>query len=169
MRIKFLPAILIALSILIIASCSQTAGETKITVDLTKAKAEIQALEDGYAAAEKNKDAAGVAAYYSEDAISYNRGEEPSIGKAAITSRLEKRLAADTSGDTNVYKVVDLFADGDLLVEVGSWTSTSPAGKETNRGHYISVFEKRDGKYVCVRDMSVSSNPDKPVAVAPVQ
>ena len=71
-------------------------------------------------------------------------------------------LFANTSGNSNVYKVVDLYHDGDLLVEVGSWTRMSPSGAQVDNGHYMSVFQKKDGKYVCVRDMSVSSTPAKP-------
>ncbi len=138
----------------LISSCTAKEAEP---VDLAKTKTEIQAMEDAYAAAEKAKDANAVAAYYADDAISYNRNEEPTSGKAAIKDRIAKQLAADTSGNQNVYKVVDLFADGDMLVEIGSWTQVDNAGAERNKGHYMSVFQKRDGKYLCVRDMNVSS------------
>jgi hypothetical protein len=30
-----------------------------------------------------------------------------------------------------------------------------------NKGHYMSLFQKRDGKYVCIRDMNVTSSPAK--------
>jgi hypothetical protein len=55
---------------------------------------------------------------------------------------------------------VDLFADGDLLVEIGSWTNTDKSG-EVKKGHYMSVFQNRNGKYTCIRDMSVTSMPLK--------
>ncbi|HEX6846845.1 MAG TPA: DUF4440 domain-containing protein, partial [Chitinophagaceae bacterium] len=100
-------------------------------------------------------------AYYSDDAVSYGRNREPEVGKAAIKESMAKRFAADSTGNTNVYKVVDLFADGNLLVEIGSWSEMSPSGAEVNKGHYMSCFQKKDGKYECVRDMSVSSNPPK--------
>jgi len=154
----FQPAALIAVSLLF-AGCS--AKEEAKPVDNEKLKTEIQAMENAYAAAEKAKDADGVVAYYSDDAISYNRNEEPTSGKAAIKARTAQRLAKDSSGNSNVYKVVDLFSEGNTAVEVGSWTEVSPAGAEVNRGHYLSYFQKRDGKYVCVRDMSVSSLPCK--------
>ena len=101
-------------------------------------------------------------AYYSDDAISYNRNEEPTSGKEAIKARIAKNLAKDSTGNNNVYKVVDLFAEGNTAVEIGSWTVMSPAGAEVDKGHYTSVFQKRDGSYVCVRDMSVTSTPAKP-------
>jgi ketosteroid isomerase-like protein len=159
MRSKFQLAVLSGIFALLFAGCS---NEKATSVDLEKIKPDIQAMEDAYAAAEKAKDAAAVVAYYSDDAISYNRNEEPTSGKAAIQKRIADRIAKDTTGNTSVYKVVDLFADGNMVVEIGSWTSHNPSGTEVDKGHYMSCFQKRDGKYVCVRDMSVASTPAKP-------
>lgn len=128
---------------------------------MDKLKTDIQAMEDAYAVGEKAKDANAVVAYYSDDAISYMRNEEPTSGKEAIKARIADRIAKDTTGNTNVYKVVDLFAEGDMAVEIGSWTEMSPSGAEVNRGHYMSYFQQRDGKWLCVRDMSVTSLPAK--------
>ena len=159
MRRKFQSAILIACSAFLISSCSDE--KTASTVDMDKNKKDIQAMEDAYAAAEKAKDADKIVAYYSDDAVSYGRNRAPEVGKSAIKESLAKRLAEDTTGNTNVYKVVDLFGEGNMLVEIGSWTELSPAGAELNKGHYMSYFQKRDGKYVCVRDMNVTSSPAK--------
>lgn len=152
-------SILIALSVLVISACSDEKGVSAIDID--KAKTDIQAMEDAYAAAEKAKDADKIMAYYSDDAITYGRNRMPEAGKAAIREGHATRLAADTTGNYNVYKVVDVFAEGNMLVEIGAWTEMSPAGAELNKGHYMSYFQNRDGKWVCVRDMSVSSNPAK--------
>ena len=160
MRRKFKLAALFCISALIFSACSSPA-EKAATVDMDKLKTEIQSMEDTFAAAEKAKDAAAVAAYYSDDAISYGRNEEPASGNAAIKDGIAKRLASDTTGNHNVYKVVDLFAEGNMAVEIGSWTVINPAGAETEKGHYMSMFQKRDGKYVCVRDMNVTSSPAK--------
>ncbi len=160
MRSKFQLAVLLGISALIFSACNAPA-EKAVPADMDKLKTEIQAMEDAFAAAEKAKDAAAVAAYYSDDAISYSRNEEPASGKATIQERIAQRLAKDTIGNYNVYKVVDLFAEGNMVVEIGSWTVLSPAGAETEKGHYMSLFQKRDGKWVCVRDMNVTSTPAK--------
>lgn len=163
MRRKFQLFVFAIISALVLVSCSDSAVEpTAATVDIEKVKPDIQAMEDAFAAAEKAKDADKVVEYYSDDAVSYGRNRMPEVGKAAIKESLAKRLAADTSGNTNVYKVVDLFAEGNMLLEIGSWTEMSPAGAEVNKGHYMSYFQKRNGKYVCVRDMNVTSSPAKP-------
>ena len=160
MKRTFQSAILFAISGLLFSACNAPAGETK-AMDMDKTKAEIQGMENAFAAAEKAKDVNAVAAYYSPDAISYGRNEEPSSGIAAIKEHIARSIAKDTAGNANVYKVVDLFGDEKLLVEIGSWTVLDPAGKETDKGHYMSCFQKRDGKYMCIRDMNVTSTPIK--------
>lgn len=145
-----------------LASCKSTTQAPEATLNLDSVKAEIQKLEDAYAAGDKAKDADAIVAYYSDNAISYNSNEEPSVGKAAIKERIVARIAKEIKGQSNAYKVVDVFAAGNGAVEVGTWTTTDSTGKEVDKGHYMSVFEKIDGKYVCIRDMSVSSMPVKP-------
>ena len=143
-----------------LASCAEPAKEPA-PLDMSALRTEIQAKEDAFAAAEKAKDADAVAAYYADDAVSYNRNREPISGKAAIKENIAQRLAADTTGNLSTYQVVDLFADGDLLVEIGSFSSKNPAGQEMDKGHYLSVFQKRDGKYLCIRDMNATAMPEK--------
>jgi uncharacterized protein (TIGR02246 family) len=163
MKIKFQSAIVIAISALVFTACtSTTAVETEKTVDLEKAKMEIQAMEDAFAAGEKAKDANAVATYYADDAISYSRNKPPVSGKAAIKEQIAQQIAKDSTGNTYVYKVVDLFGEGNTLVEIGSWTALNSSGAEVDKGHYMSYFKKTDGKYLCVRDMNVSSAPAKP-------
>lgn len=146
--------------VLILFSACNAPSEAKI--DVEKLKPEIQAMEDAFAAGEKAKNVDSVAMYYSEDAISYNRNEPPSVGMAAIKEKISKGFAKDTMGDYNVYKVVDLFADGNVATEVGSWTKMNAAGQKIENGYYMSYFQKRDGKYKCVRDMSITESPAKP-------
>src|SRR6185369_11278276 len=104
MKMKNVLSILFVMVALFMVSCG-TPGAAPVNMETLKV--EIQKMEDSYAAAEKAKDADGVAAYYSDDAISYGRGKEPTAGKAAIKAQTAERLAKDTSGITNVYKIVD--------------------------------------------------------------
>ena len=150
---------LLVFTALIFSACSTT--EKKETIDMEKVKGEIQAMEDAYAAAEKAKDADGVAAYYSDDAMSYSRNTQPLSGKAAIRENIANNIAKDSTGNYNVYKVVDLFAEGNTAVEIGSWTEFDASGTELENGNYMSYFQKRNGKYICVRDMSTTTSPVK--------
>ncbi len=160
MKRKFQSVGILAIAVFVLSACSNNAKESK-PLDLEKIKPEIQAMEDAFAAAEKAKDADKVAAYYSDDAISYSRNKPPTSGKAAIRDSIAASIARDTSGNYNVYKIVDLFGEGNMLVEIGSWSERNASGAEVNTGHYMSYFQKRDGKYVCVRDMNATSAPAK--------
>jgi ketosteroid isomerase-like protein len=154
----------LAFTALIISACSNPEKKEVIekeVLDMEKVKVEIQAMEDAYAAGEKAKDADAVAAYYSDDAMSYSRNKQPLSGKAAIRDNIANSIAKDTTGNYNVYKVVDLFAEGNIAVEIGSWTEFDSAGNEQENGNYMSYFQKRDGKYICVRDMSTTTAPVK--------
>lgn len=152
-------ALLASISILLF-SCTTKEKTAGAEIDLEKTRVQIQAMEDAYAKAEAARDAEGVVAYYADNAISYHRNEAPSSGKAAIKAFHQSRFAKDTTGNKNVYKVVDLFGEGNMLVEVGSWEEISPAGASVDTGFYMSYFEKRGDKYVCVRDMSLSTKPE---------
>lgn len=164
MKSKFRVIVLIVISTFFFAACASPAEENKTVVetkavDIDKITVEIQAKEDAFAKAEKEKNADAVVMYYSDDAISYNRNEPPSVGKAAIKEKILKQIAKDTAGLTHAYKVVSIHADGNLVNEVGSYTNTNPAGAVVDQGFYMSCFQKRDGKYVCVKDMSVTTTP----------
>ena len=47
---------------------------------------------------------------------------------------------------------MEIFADGDIVVEIGRSVTTAPDGSQTS-GKYMSLFEERDGKLVCIRDI----------------
>ena len=147
---------------LIFSACAtKEKEEVKEVIDMDMVRTEIQAMEDAYAAGQKAKDADAVAAYYSDNAISYGQNEQPLSGKKAIRDNIANEIAKDTTTNYNVYKIVDVFAEGDTAVEIGSWTEYDAAGTETNNGNYMSYFEKKDGKYLCVRDMSTTATPLK--------
>ncbi len=149
----------LAFTALLFSACATTEKEEPL--DMGKIKIEIQAMEDAFAAGEKAKDADAVAAYYSDDAISYTRNKQPLSGKSVIRDNIASNIAKDTTENYNVYKIVDLFAEGNSVVEIGSWTEFDSSGKETGNGNYMSFFQKRDGKYICVRDMSTTTSPVK--------
>ena len=151
---------LLAITALMISSCANK--EKKEVMDMEKVKSEIQAMEDAFAASEKAKDADAMADYYSDDAISYINYVQPLEGKVAITEYITKALAKDTTGNYNVYKVVDLFPMDSTAVEIGSWTVYDVSGNEKDNGYYMAYFEKRDGSYKCIRDMNMTPHAIKP-------
>jgi uncharacterized protein (TIGR02246 family) len=145
---------------LLVIACNQppaeneeAAAEPVAEMDMDAIRAEIQAMEDAYAEAQNAGDIEGILVYYADDAV--NMPEDMPIveGKEAIRKRLTEQYEQNKdNGGSISFKVESIMADGDLLVEAGSSTYTSAEG-EVSTGKYVSVFEKRDGKYVCVRDI----------------
>ena len=133
-------------------SCKQ-AAEQPTKPDLAQIRTEIQALEDAYAAGLNTKDANAVIAYYAEDAVSMVNNAPVASGKEALLKMAQDDIASDTTNSTVSFETVDIFAAGDLVVETGKSTYTDSKGNVTKTAKYMALFEKRDGKYICIRDI----------------
>ena len=160
-----LATIFVALFSLVIG-CNQPAAEKapEVTADApppmaakadpAKMKADIQALETAWATADNARDASTLAAFYADDAVSLSNNQPMLVGKAAIQKDLEASMAKRLKGSTVSYDVLDAFGDGNFVTEVGKTTHKDSAGKVYSVGKYMAIWEKRNGKYVCIRDIS---------------
>jgi ketosteroid isomerase-like protein len=134
------------------AACKQTSQE-QAKPDLAQIRSEIQALENAYAAGLNANNADAVVVYYADDAVSMVNNAPIAVGHDALLKMVQDEIAADTTQNVVAFETVDIYAAGDLVVETGKATYTDPAGKVVKAGKYMSVFEKRDGRYVCIRDI----------------
>jgi ketosteroid isomerase-like protein len=132
-------------------SCEQPAAEAPM--DMEAVSAEIAALEAAYQEASNAKNVDGVMAYYADDAQSMAPLRPTMVGAAAIKARMDENMAKDTSGGSMTLAVTEVWAAGDIAVETGTWTDNDADGKVLLTGKYMSLFQKRDGKYVCIRDI----------------
>jgi uncharacterized protein (TIGR02246 family) len=121
--------------------------------DLSKLKTEIQALESSWAAADNVRNANAIAAFYSDDAVSLSNNKPMLVGKAAIQKEIVESLAKRVKGSTVSYDVMDVFGDENTVTEVGKATVKDATGKTISTGKYMAIWEKRNGKYICVRDI----------------
>ncbi|MDO8966584.1 nuclear transport factor 2 family protein [Algoriphagus sp.] len=126
--------------------------------DMSAIKAEIQAIETAFAAADNARDINAILAFYSDDAVTMGPGEPMSVGKAAIQKSIEAGFAKSAAGSTVAYDVLEVFGDGNTVTEVGKSTRKDASGKVTYTGKYMAIWEKRDGKYVCIRDIGNSDS-----------
>ena len=127
-------------------------------IDKEQIKKEIQAKEDEFAAVYNAGELKEIG-YYAEDATTFFQNTAPLVGKKAIVEFLTSDLVSNTNRIS--FKTNDVFvsSDGGQVVEIGYFTVSDSTGTAINTGNYMSLFEKRDGKYVCVRDMSASDRP----------
>ena len=118
-------------------------------------KSDIQAKEDEFAQvfnAGKLKDIG----YYADDATTFFQNRAPLVGKEAIINFLRADL--DSNFNKISFKTKEVYPsnDGNQVVEIGYFELMDSANIVINTGNYMVLFEKRDGNYVVVREMSAS-------------
>jgi ketosteroid isomerase-like protein len=146
----------IALSTMLFAACNEAPVAVEhehVALDLDQIRAEIQGLEDAYAEALSKGDLDAIMSYYGDDIVSYSNNEPMVSGKEAFRKKQEADMAKTTPGTSFKFEVMDIFAEGDLVVETGKSTTSDAEGNITRTGKYMCVFMKRDGKYECIREM----------------
>lgn len=141
------------------ACTSPVAPPAAPAIDPAAVTAQLQAMEDAYAAAYMKRDPDAVMNYYADDLVSYAREKEPAQGKAALRQRMAEGMAKDTLGTTPSFKVIEVFAGTDHVTEIGAWTDTDAKGVVKDHGTYFSVFRKTGDQWLCIRDISVSAMP----------
>ena len=122
--------------------------------DMATLKTQIQELENTWAEADNARDAEKVSSFYAEDAVIMPADKPMMNGREAIKEDIEKGLAARAQGSTVKYEVLDIYGDEKVVTEIGKSTRMDAAGKVVSTGKYVAIWEKRDGKYECVREMS---------------
>ncbi|PKH66162.1 nuclear transport factor 2 family protein [Flavobacterium sp. ALD4] len=144
----------------LIVACNQKKEVPAVMVDKEAIKTEIQAMEDAFAEAYNNSNADGIN-YYAEDAVSFSNGKMPLEGKKAIHESIKNELLTFPKGSKIAFETQEIHAsnDGNMLVEIGGYQVKDSTDTKTNSGHFISLFEKKDGKYICTRDMGSSDMP----------
>jgi len=101
--------------------------------------------------------------YYADDAISFSQHRPPLVGKKAIVDYLLADIDSSSRSNKISFKTSEVFvsSDGNLVIEIGYYNVVDATNTTVNTGDYMCLFEKRNGKYVCLRDMSVSDKPVK--------
>lgn len=133
---------------------------TAPAVDKEAIKAELQTMESAFADA-MNAGTPETIVYYSDDVVSYEQNAAPLSGKKAVDAKLADQAKSMVKGSKISYTANEVFpsSDGNQVVELGSYKLVDSTGTGIASGNYMALFEKRDGKYVCIRDMGASDMP----------
>ena len=121
--------------------------------DPTQLKKEIQEQETAWANADNARDINALAAFYADDAISLASDKPMLVGNSAIKKDMEEALAKRPKGAKTSYEVMDVYGAGNYATEVGKTTRMDSTGKVTSTGKYMAIWEKRNGKWICIRDI----------------
>jgi ketosteroid isomerase-like protein len=156
MKNKILMGGLLGVVMALSLACNQKKEEKSI--DKGQVKAEIQAIEDHFASAYNIRNVDSIT-YYADSAISYFAGEMPIVGKAAIHQHIANELLDFPKGAKVSFETIEIYVtgDGNNVAEIGAYKLVDSIGTLLHRGHYFSFFAKRNGKFVCMRDMTNSS------------
>jgi ketosteroid isomerase-like protein len=159
MKNKLIQGILLSCLLSLIIACAPKKAEpVAVVIDKEQVKKEIQAREDEYAAVYNSGEMKNIG-YYADDATSFFQNMAPLVGKPAIVEFLKSDLSNNT--DRISFKTNEVFVtnDGTYVLEIGYYKVVDSTNTAINTGNYMSLFEKRNGKYVCLRDMSASDMP----------
>ena len=121
-------------------------------------KKEIQARENQFAEIYNSGELKKIG-YYADDAITFYQNMAPIRSKEERLEFLEVDLATNTNKITFTTNEVFPSKDGSQVLEIGYYSVVDSANIVVSSGNYMSLFEKRDGQYVCLRDMSASDMP----------
>jgi len=161
MKNNIVKGLFITSLIVLMNACNSKKEETQtIVIDKEQIKKDIQAKEDLFAATYNAGEKKNIG-YYADDAISFAQNRPPLIGREAIVEFLLEGIENNINSNKISFTTNEVFVsnDGIQVVEIGFYKVEDSTNTIVNSGNYMSLFEKRDGNYVSVRDMSVSNMP----------
>jgi ketosteroid isomerase-like protein len=155
MKNKILRGGLLMVILALSFACNQKKAEP--VIDKEQVKAEIQAIENKFAAVFTHRNIDSLT-YYADDATSYFVGQEPVVGRDAIHKFIEEELRDFPEGSKMINETIEIYVtdDGNNVAEIGAYKRLDSTGTVIQNGHYFSFFAKRDGRYVCTRDMATA-------------
>ena len=172
--VRFTRVSIAVFSIAVLASCTKTtpaASDSGAVVaaaaapDAAADEQAIRAINPAWFKAHQSGDVAGLVALYADDAVISAPGAPAARGTEAIRAAFTKEIAdmaaaglSQTSGANGEFAV-----SGDLGYEWNTYTVKDKAGKTVDQGKYTSIFSRRNGKWMIIRD---TWNSDMPAAPA---
>ena len=147
-------AAIIAVGLVALAGCQKA-------VDTTADRNAIQEINKAWGDNYNAANAGAIADLYAEDALLMPPGAVTADGRDAIREFLAgDTAAAKAAGVTyNVSSDADaIHISGDMAWQNGTYTVTDASGATVDAGKYLSVFQKKDGKWNLYRDTWNSDN-----------
>lgn len=161
MKNNLIKVALFAGVILLLITCNSKKEEiAALVIDKEQIKKEIQAKENDFAALYNTGELKNIG-YYAEDATVFAQNKAPLVGKEAVVEYLKAGIDSSSKGNTISFTTNEVFVsnDGNQVVELGYFKLVDSTNVAINTGNYMILFQKRDGKYVSVREMSASDMP----------
>jgi uncharacterized protein (TIGR02246 family) len=128
----------------------QSASDTRAADE-----AAIRAISPTWFKAYNAGDVNSIVALHAEDAVVNAPGAPAARGQAAIREFLKKDVAGSAAAGValNGNSATEVGVSGDLGWEWGTFTVTNKSGATVDRGKYVTVYAKKDGKWLIIRDI----------------
>jgi uncharacterized protein (TIGR02246 family) len=138
-------------------------------VEASTEEAAIRAINQTWVKSYNAGDANTVAGLYAENAVLMPPGAPAARGSAAIRAFMVKEIAASAKAGAvfSLGAKPDVGASGDLGWESGTYAVKVKSGATVETGKYLSVYKKKDGKWLLIRDTWNSDAPPAPASPAP--
>ena len=148
MKKLFLPLLFGAI---FFTSC-ETKNEKEVTFNVESAKKELQAFNDEFAATITKKDSVGFGNLYAADAVRMYPNRNELVGRSEIVS--DFNFAVNNGIGAGKLTTKDVMGSDDLFGNDGA---------QIDKGKFISLFKRVDGKLVSIRDIWNSDSPAVPI------
>ncbi len=160
----FKHSVLVAAAVLTLAGCAQSA---RPAADTAADEAAIRDAGTAWFTAYNAGDADAVAALYADDGVVNNPGAPPARGPA-IRGAIAKDVADSRAGGFSLKPAPEseVGVSGDLAWEWNTFTVADSSGATVDAGKYVTVFQRKDGKWQIIRDIWNSDNPPASPAAA---
>ena len=159
-------ASIVALTFLALLGCSKAeapvvdtaAAMTPATTAAPASAADkdaVHAVNASWFKAYNAHDVDAIAALYADDAVLSAPGAPSARGPAAIKEAFRKDITAATKAGiaNNAGTSDEIGVSGDLAWEWNTYAATDKSGKVVEKGKHVTVFERRNGKWLIIRDI----------------
>ena len=161
MKKKLIDVALLSCMISVMVACSLKKEEPVVPViDKEQIKKEIQDKENQFAEVYNSGELKNIG-YYADDATIFAQNRAPIVGRRAIVEYLKAGIDDSSKGNKISFTTNEVFvsSDGIQVVELGYFKLVDSTDVSINTGNYMVLFEKRNGSYVSVIEMSASDVP----------
>ena len=158
---RFRNAAIVAAGLLALTGCAKNAPSAGDTAADEQA---IRAINPAWFKAYNAGDVDGVVALYADDAVLNIPGAPAARGRAAIRDAYVTDIAASAAaGVSNSQGANGEFGvSGDLGWEWNTFTVRDKSGTTVDAGKYVTVYGRKNGKWLIIRDIWNSDAPPAP-------
>ena len=125
--------------------------------DITAARKEVDEANRNFMDMLAKGDSIGIAGLYTTDAKMMAPNVPAIVGRAGIQSGQSHFI--NTLSPRLQISTLDLWGTADMLAEEGEYVMTTKDGAPIDKGKYIVIWKKEDGKWKIFRDMINSDLP----------